>query len=214
MSRRPVAPPPKQRSGAARTVILVAIAAVLAGLIIGRGLSNNSSSGAKVTTPGGTTTKTTKAGAKGGATTVGSTVAPTTTTPAINLGAFKAVVLNGNGIKGTAAARTTELNALGVQVVKAADSTPKVDVSVFYAVDSASEPAARLLALKTGITYGGGYPTATPPAPIDQLGGATIVLLLGKDVANKVITDSGAAAAPAATATTAAPTATATTAKP
>jgi LytR cell envelope-related transcriptional attenuator len=213
MSRRPMAPPPKQRAGAARTVILVAIAAVLAGLIIGRGLSNNPSSGAGATTPGGSTTKTTKAGK--GATTVGTTAAPTTTTTPINLGAFRAVVLNGNGIKGTAGTRTTELNALGVQIAKAADANSKdYATSSFYAVDAPSEPAARLLAAKTGIKYEGGYPTVNPPAPVDQLGGATIVLLLGKDVANKVITDTGATAAPAATATTAAPTATATTAKP
>jgi LytR cell envelope-related transcriptional attenuator len=200
MSRRPVAPPPKPRSGTARTVILVAVAAVLAGLIIGRGLSNNSSSGAGPTTAGGGT-KTTKADGK--ATTTVGTPAPTTpTTVAVNLGAFRAVVLNGNGIPGTAGARTTELNALGVQVAKAADAVSKdFAASSFYAVDAASEPAARLLAAKTGIKYEGGYPTANPPAAVDKLGGATIVLLLGKDVANKVITDTGATAA-AATPTT------------
>lgn len=201
MSRRPVAPPAKPKSGTARTVILVAIGAVLGGLIIGRGLSNNSSGGASVTTPGGTT-KTTKADGK--ATTTVLTAAPTTVVPPVNLGAFRAVVLNGNGIPGTAGTRTTELNALGVQVAKAADAISKdFAASSFYALDAASEPAARLLAAKTGIKYEGGYPTANPPAAVDKLGGATIVLLLGKDVANKVISDSGAVAA-AATPTTAA----------
>jgi len=99
-------------------------------------------------------------------------------------------VLNGNGIPGTAGARTTELNALGVKVEKATDATPKTfAASLFYSLDSASEPAAKLLAARTGIAYGGGYPTATPPAAVDKLGKATIILLLGKDVANQVLSD-------------------------
>lgn len=209
MSRRPVAPPPKPKTGTARTVVLVAVAAVLAGLIIGRGLSNNPSGSS---TGGGTTTRTTKPSGKA-TTTVGSTAAPTTVTVPVNLGAFRAVVLNGNGIPGTAGARTTELNALGVQVAKATDAVSKdFATSSFYAVDAASEAAAKLLAAKTGIKYEGGYPTANPPAAVDKLGGATIVLLLGKDVANKVISDTGAAPAGATPGTTAAaPAATATT---
>lgn len=212
MSRRPVAPPPKQKSGTARTVVLVAVAAALAGLIIGRGLSNDSS-GSAGGTDGGTTTRTTKPSGKG-TTTVGSTAAATTTTVAVNLGAFRAVVLNGNGIPGTAGTRTTELNALGVQVAKAADADVKTyATSSFYAVDAASEAAAKLLAAKTGIKYEGGYPTANPPAAVDKLGGATIVLLLGKDVANSVLKDNGATAAATATTAAAAPTATTTTVK-
>ena len=133
MSRRPVTPPPKQRSGNGRTVILVAAAAVLAGLIIGRGLSNRSTTTKQGTgTTGGTgvtTPKTTvaKAGTKGATTTV--PAATTTAAPLVNLGAFTAIVLNGNGIAGTAAARSTELNGLGVQVITAA-SADKRDYAV------------------------------------------------------------------------------------
>ena len=210
MSRRPVTPPPKQRSGNGRTIILVAAAAVLAGLIIGRGLSNRGTTAKQGTgTTGGTgvtTPKTTaKAGTKG-ATTTAVQVA-TTAAQLVNLGSFTAIVLNGNGISGTAAARSTELNGLGVQVITA-ESADKRDyaVSQIYSVDAPSEAAARLLALKTGVGYGGGYPNP-PPAPVAKLGKATIVLLLGKDIANLALTDkSGAAATTVATTAAAAPT--------
>lgn len=208
MSRRPVAPPPKPKTGAARTIILVAIAAVLAGLIIGRGLSNRPS-GTSSGGTGGTPTRTTKVDPK--ATTTTGLQSTTTTQPPVNLGAFTAVVLNGNGIPGTAGARTTELGALGVKVAKAADAVSKdFAASQIYALNAESEAAARLLSARTGIAYGAGYPTSNPPAAVDKLGGATIVLLLGKDVANKPITD--ISGAPAATATTAAAVPTATTA--
>jgi hypothetical protein len=209
MNRRPVAPPPKPKTGAARTIILVAIAAVLAGLIIGRGLSNRPSGTSSGGTGNGTTTRTTKVDPK--ATTTTGPQSTTTTQPPVNLGTFTAVVLNGNGIPGTAGARTTELGALGVKVAKAADAVSKdFAASQLYALNAESEAAARLLSARTGIAYGGGYPTTNPPAAVDKLGGATIVLLLGKDVANKPITD--ISGAPAATATTAAAVPTATTA--
>ena len=206
MSRRPVAPPPKQRSGTVRTVVLVAIGAVLAGLIIGRGLSNRTTS-----TGGSTTTKTTVVKANGKTTTTAQQATTAPTTIAVSLGSFTAIVLNGNGIPGTAAARTTELGGLGVKVEKATDAVRKdFTASQFYALDPASEPAARLLAARTGIAYAGGYPTATPPAAVDKLGKATIVLLLAKDVANQALADKGASAATTA-APAAATTATATT---
>ena len=206
MSRKPVAPTPKQRSSTARTVILVAVFAVLAGLIIGRGLSNNSSSGSPNGTAG-TTAKTTVP--KGGTTTtVGSAVTAATSTT-VGLRAFTAIVLNGNGIQGSAASRSTELQALGVKVTAAADAVAKnFTTSAFYAVNQESVAAATALAGKTGVAYSGLYPTSSPPAAVEKLGGATIVLLLGKDIASVPLSDkSGAAAAttsaaPAAATTT------------
>ena len=194
MSRRPATPTPKQRSGTARTVVLVAVFAVLAGLIIGRGLSNSGSSTSKGN-PGTSATQTTVK--KGGATTsTGSTVAAATSTT-IGLRAFTAIVLNGNGIQGTAGARSTELQALGVKVTTAADAVAKnFTTSAFYATNQESVAAATALAGKTGVPYSGLYPTSSPPAAVEKLGGATIVLLLGKDIANQALTDkSGAAAA-------------------
>ena len=126
----------------------------------------------------------------------------TTTQPAVVLNNFTAIVLNGNGIGGTAASRTTELAALGVKTVKAADATTKnYETSAIYALNAEAVPAAKLVAAKSGIVYGDIYPTATPPAPVEKLGNATIILLLGKDIASKPITDitAGGAAAPAAT---------------
>ena len=208
MNRRPATPAPKQRSGTARTVILVAVFAVLAGLIIGRGLSNSgsgSSNGNAGTSASQTTVK------KGGATTSTASTLPAATSTTIGLRTFTAIVLNGNGIQGTAAARTTELQALGVKVTTAADAVAKnFTTSAFYAVNQESAAAATALAGKTGVAYSGLYPTSSPPAAVEKLGGATIVLLLGKDIANQALTDkSGAAAAT----TTAAPAATTITVK-
>ncbi len=206
MSRRPVAPPPKQRSGTGRTIILVAVASIVAGLIIGRGLSNDSASGTgsgpTATDSSGNTTATTKKPKAGQTTTTAAPVITTTTQPAVVLNNFTAIVLNGNGIGGTAASRTTELAALGVKTVKAADATTKnYETSAIYALNAEAVPAAKLVAAKSGIVYGDIYPTATPPAPVEKLGNATIILLLGKDIASKPITDitAGGAAAPAAT---------------
>lgn len=209
MSRRPVAPPPKQRSGTGRTIILVAVASIVAGLIIGRGLSNDSTSAAGSDGTGGNgSSATTKKPGKNDPTTTIQALPTTTTLPPVVLGNFTAIVLNGNGIPGTAGARTGELAALGVKTVKAADATVKnYETSAIYALAADSEPAAKAVSAKSGITYGGIYPTATPPAPVEKLANATIILLLGKDVANKPITDLTVGAA---TATTPAPAAAAT----
>lgn len=208
MSRRPATPAPKQRSGTARTVILVAVFAVLAGLIIGRGLSNSGSGSSKGNSGTAATATTVK---KGATTSTGSTVAAVTTTT-ISLRTFTAIVLNGNGIQGTAGARSTELQALGVKVTTAADAVAKnFTTSAFYAVNQESVAAATALAGKTGVAYGGLYPTSSPPAAVEKLGGATIVLLLGKDIANQALTDKSGAAA--ATTTAAAAAATTTTVK-
>jgi hypothetical protein len=183
-------------------VIIVALVAVLAGFIIGRGLSNRSSGTA--TSPGGTSNGGSSGAAttaKGGSTKGGTstTVAPSAvaTTTTISLRAFTAIVLNGNGIQGTAAARSTELGALGLKMAPAADATTKnFAASALYATNAESAAAATALADRTGIKYEGLFPTANPPAPTEKLGGATIVLLLGKDIANVAISDKGAAAAP------------------
>lgn len=212
MSRRPVAPPPKQRSGTGRTIILVAVASIVAGLIIGRGLSNDSSSASGSNSGGSSngSTATTKKPGKNDPTTTTLALPTTTTQPPVVLGNFTAIVLNGNGIPGTAGARTGELAALGVKTVKAADATVKnYETSAIYALSADSEAAAKAVATKSGITYGGIYPTATPPAPVEKLANATIILLLGKDVANKPITDVTAGGGTATTAAAATPTTTA-----
>jgi LytR cell envelope-related transcriptional attenuator len=217
MSRRAPAPPPKSSSSTVRTVVLVGVVAAIAALILSRGFGGKSTPKTGAGTGGVTTTKAPKPGATTTLDpTAPTTVAPTVPPPTVAPAALKVVVLNGNGIGGTAGKRAAELIKLGYTATVAKDALKKdfADTAVYYTSPDMKD-AANALAAKLSL--------AASPAPADpatyvdaaNIAGMNVIVLLGKDKASTPI---GNATAPAPVATTtaltAAKAATSTTKKP
>ena len=173
--RRPRREPVSRSSSINSTMsIVVAVIAVLLGFLILRDIR-----GGSTTAPapdGGETT-----------TSVSDTV-PVETTVAVTipLTAFKIQVANASKVSGSAGQLTTELQGRGYIVqpaVNASEITPKQTATVVYYLPG-SEGQAALVAAELG-----GVATAIMPAPIPteggKLGEASILILLGTDVAGK-----------------------------
>ena len=202
MSRRAPSPPPKPSSSTARTVVLVAVVAAIAALILSRGFGGKSTKSSTAAN-GATATKPTKAPAAGASTTlpvVDITVPPTL--PPVPPASLKVVVLNGNGIQGTAGKRAAELVKLGYTATVAKDALKKdfAETGVYY-TSAEFKDAANVVAAKMGLT------AAPPPADaayVDpaNIAGMNVIIVLGKDKAQTQIVAT-AAGVPAAAATTA-----------
>ena len=173
--RRPRREPVSRSSSINSTMsIVVAVIAVLLGFLILRDIR-----GGSTTAPapdGGETT-----------TSVSDTVPVVTTVPVtIPLTAFKIQVANASKVSGSAGQLTTELQGRGYIVQPAVNSseiTPKQTATIVYYLPG-SEGQAALVAAELG-----GVATAIMPAPIPteggKLGEASILILLGTDVAGK-----------------------------
>jgi LytR cell envelope-related transcriptional attenuator len=212
MNRRAPAPPPKSSSTTGRTVVLVAVASAAAAFILGRGFANNKSPS---TSNGGTkTTTTVKPGTKGATTLPSASTTLVTLPPTIAPSAIKVLVLNGNGIAGTAGKRSTELGSLGYQstATDAVAALKNSATSAIYFTDATYQAAAAALATKIGVAAAAAPMPATDIVDKTKLTGINIVVLLGKDLAEKPIAGATPATTVAAsTATTAAKVTTATT---
>jgi len=174
--RRPRREPVSRGSSINSTMsIVVAVVAVLLGFLILRDIRGGS---------------TTAPAADGGATTdtaVTDTI-PVETTVAVTipLTAFKIQVANASKVSGSAGQLTTDLQGRGYIVqpaVNASEITPKQTATVVYYLPG-SEGQAALVAAELG-----GVATAIMPAPIPteggKLGEASVLILLGTDVAGK-----------------------------
>jgi hypothetical protein len=154
--------------------IVVAVVAVLLGFLILRDIRGGSTTAPAA--DGGETT-----------TTVSDTVPVESSVPVtIPLTAFKIQVANASKVSGSAGQLTTELQGRGYIVQPAVNSseiTPKQTATVVYYLPG-SEGQAALVAAELG-----GVATAIMPAPIPteggKLGEASILILLGTDVAGK-----------------------------
>jgi hypothetical protein len=132
---------------------------------------------------------------------------PIETTPTtLPYTAFKIQIANASKVAGSAGQLTTELQARGFIVQPALNSseiTPKLNSTVVYFLPG-SEEAAAVVASALG-----GVATATMPTPIPTetggLGEATILILLGTDLAGKPLPAAAAVTPVAPTATTVAP---------
>ena len=201
MSRRAPSPPPKPSSSTARTVVLVAVVAAIAALILSRGFGGKSS---KTTTGASSGVTTAKNTGKTTATSVGETIATTVapTLPPVPIASLKVVVLNGNGIQGTAGKRAAELVKLGYTATVAKDALKKdfAETGVYYTAAEFKD-AANVVAAKMGLTA---TPPPADPAYVDpaNIAGMNVIIVLGKDKAQTQIVAT-AAGAPAAAATTA-----------
>lgn len=129
---------------------------------------------------------------------------PVETTPTtLPYTAFKIQVANASKVAGSAGQLTTELQSRGFIVQPALNSseiTPKLNSTVVYFLPG-SEEAAAVVASALG-----GVATAAMPTPIPTetgaLGEATILILLGTDLAGKPLPAAAPAAPVATTATT------------
>ncbi|MEK7295257.1 MAG: LytR C-terminal domain-containing protein [Actinomycetota bacterium] len=189
--QRPRRTPPSVPSSVNSTMsIVIAAVALLLGYFILRDIQSNDS------TSGGDQVATD--------TTVVDTVAPdVTTTSTIVLTAFKVQVANASKVAGSAGQLTVELQGRGYIVqpaLNASEITPKQTTTVVYFL-AGSEAAAAAIANELG-----GVATAPMPAPIPtetgKLGEASVLILLGTDVAGKPLTSPVPTSPPAVAVTT------------
>jgi hypothetical protein len=194
--QRPTSEP---RTGNVNSVlsIVVAVLAVLLGFFILRDLRNDTG----LATPDDVATPDEVVSTD---TSVEEIVVQTTAAPVV-LTAFKVQVANASGVSGSAGLLTTEMQGKGYIVqpaINKSEITPKQTVTVVYYL-LGSETAAAQVAQELG-----GVATSPMPTPIPtetgSLGEASVLVLLGTDLAGKplAIIASGAGAAPAVVTTT------------
>lgn len=176
--------------------IVLAVVAVVAGFLILNSLSGDGDEQADFPAPGGATGgdgPVTSSSAPGGSTVP--TLAPTTTVPEIVTEGASVIVANANGVGGTAGAMTRALESgAGFTVVSPTDksaSLPDLDVSVIYYV--ADNPSAKTVADSLARVIGGvgavSQMPETPPTSDGTLNDADVLLMLGKDKANKTLAE-------------------------
>ena len=195
--RRP-RPAPEPRAANVNSVLSIAVAvlAVLLGFFILRDLRNDS---------GITTSEEAAPTDEAASETTLDTMPVETTVPPVVLTAFKVQIANASGVSGSAGLLTTEMQGKGYIVqpaINKSEITPKQTVTVVYYL-LGSEAAAAQVAKELG-----GVATSPMPTPIPtetgSLGEASVLVLLGTDLAGKplAIIAGGAATAPAVVVTT------------
>ncbi|MGA1657852.1 MAG: LytR C-terminal domain-containing protein [Ilumatobacteraceae bacterium] len=191
--RRP-RPAPEPRSANVNSVLSIAVAvlAVLLGFFILRDLRNDTSISAPEAVPA----------EQSPAETTVEPIAVETTVAQVVRTAFKVQVANASGVSGSAGLLTTEMQGRGYIVqpaINKSEITPKQTVTVVYYL-LGSEAAAAEVAKELG-----GVATSPMPTPIPtetgSLGEASVLVLLGTDLAGKPLSII-AGAAPAAVITT------------
>jgi hypothetical protein len=190
--RRPPRPP---RVGDSRspvtTIVVLALGAVavIIGLVLLFSITGDSTPSETAATPTAvaTTTPISVVGIP--------TFAPTTTTtapaaPTAGKGDATVLVVNASGVGGSASSMLAALAADGYSASKVANATGgRLAQSVVYFVagDAAAEAVARLLA--TQIPQAQVAPMPDPP-PIDRpLNGASVALMIGRDIAGRPLAD-------------------------
>ncbi len=179
--------------------IVVAVIAVVLGFVILRDL-NDDDGGDAISGPG--TEETTGDTIDLSSTTVTSAPAETTTT--LTVDGAKVVVANASGAQGTAGKWTTALQTRGFTVGTATNATgaeSRLDVTKVYVVANSEAVAQSVAAVLGGVEVA----PMPDPAPAEALGDATVLVMLGKDIATKTLAEvepGGTATAPTTTTTT------------
>ena len=190
-------PAPEPRASNVNSVLSIAVAvlAVLLGFFILRDLRNDTS----VASPesGQISESATQE------TTV-ETIAVDTTAAPVVLTAFKVQVANESGVSGSAGLLTTEMQGRGYIVqpaINKSEITPKQTVTVVYYLLGSEAPAAQVARELGGVATS---PMPTPiPTETGSLGEASVLVLLGTDVAGKPLSIlAGGTVAPPAIITT------------
>ena len=194
--RRP-RPAPEPRASNVNSVLSIAVAvlAVLLGFFILRDLRNDTSvaSPDAVQTDESATQETTV-----------ETIAVDTTAASVVLTAFKVQIANASGVSGSAGLLTTEMQGRGYIVqpaINKSEITPKQTVTVVYYLLGSEAPAAQVARELGGVATS---PMPTPiPTETGSLGEASVLILLGTDVAGKPLSIlAGGTVAPPAIITT------------
>lgn len=173
--------------------IIIAIVAVVAGFLILRQIRDDDGGTASV--PDATTTVPLD-------TTPGTTVAPGTTLPEVTtttqfvpvVDGATVVVANASTVNGAAGVLTTALQGKGYTTVKATNATVKQDATtILYDV---TNTGALAVANSLAVLLGGPIVQEVPsPAPIEGgvlPDGASVIVMLGSDKANKTLDQMGA----------------------
>jgi hypothetical protein len=178
--RRPRRPAASARPNLnSTTSIVVAVAAVILGFLILRDINGDNSSSVNPT-DGGVAQPTDDVAS------TDSVPAETTVDTTIPLTNFKVQIANASKVPGSAGELTTAMQGRGFIVqpaTNASEITPKQTQTVVYFIPGSEVAAARVAAELGGVT------TAAMPAPIPtesgELGEATVLILLGTDLAGK-----------------------------
>jgi hypothetical protein len=190
-------PAPEPRASNVNSVLSIAVAvlAVLLGFFILRDLRNDTSvaSPDAVQTDESATQETTV-----------ETIPVDTTAAPVVLTAFKVQIANASGVSGSAGLLTTEMQGRGYIVQPAINKneiTPKQTVTVVYYLLGSEAPAAQVARELGGVATS---PMPTPiPTETGSLGEASVLILLGTDVAGKPLSIlAGGTVAPPAIITT------------
>jgi hypothetical protein len=132
------------------------------------------------------------------------TIAVDTTAAPVVLTAFKVQIANASGVSGSAGLLTTEMQGRGYIVqpaINKSEITPKQTVTVVYYLLGSEAPAAQVARELGGVATS---PMPTPiPTETGSLGEASVLILLGTDVAGKPLSIlAGGTVAPPAIITT------------
>jgi hypothetical protein len=129
-----------------------------------------------------------------------------TTVPTVVLTAFKVQIANASGVSGSAGLLTTELQGRGYIVqpaINKSEITPRQTTTVVYYLLGSEAPAAQVARELGGVATS---PMPTPiPTETGSLGEASVLILLGTDLAGKplaIISSGAATPAPVVTETT------------
>jgi len=198
----PVTPTPSRRSprqgvggspmGSTVSIVLAVVAVVVGFLILNNITDDGPSAGGGVETPVGSTPENTATGNS-----VLDNTTTSSTTPALVTAGATVVVANASGVKGSAAAMTTELASLNFVMAEATNSTQTGLVASIVHYD-ASNAAALAVAESVARSMGGVNVEIVPtPPPVEGglLNGAGVLVLLGTDQAGKTIAQMAVAVA-------------------
>lgn len=193
--RRP-RPAPEPRSANVNSVLSIAVAvlAVLLGFFILRDLRNDTSISAPESSQSeqGSTESTLE-----------TIPVDTTISAPVVLTAFKVQIANASGVSGSAGLLTTEMQGRGYIVqpaINKSEITPKQTVTVVYYLLGSEAPAAQVARDLGGVATS---PMPTPiPTETGSLGEASVLVLLGTDIAGKPLSILSGGAAPAVVVTT------------
>jgi hypothetical protein len=171
--------------------IVLAVVAVVAGFFILRSISDDGDRQLDIQSPAAAGDAVTPTDSAAPGTTAAPLPAATTEPPLVTAGAT-VVVANANGIKGTASSMSTALQIAGFTMGEPSNKSEGIDdldiTQIWY---DPAQPAAQQVAESVNRALGGGLavtPLAGPP-PVDSgtINGAGVLVMLGKDKANKTL---------------------------
>ena len=163
---------PLERSGTVRAVVLVGAAVVVGALLMPS--ATRPSLGVAATSSKVSVSTTAPAPA--------TTTVPSTVVPQIPVSSIKVLVANGTNTSGAAGTVSSLLSGKGFGTLSPVDALTTVSQSQVYAIGG-DTAAAEEVASALGLGASSIEPTSTP-VPVSSTGGATVVVVVGPDLAS------------------------------